>query len=257
MVESQVEDFEKLDELEEDQSSTEDEQSEPVGQHDHRRIFTDKVDPKIYTLYQDWQSGDLALDPKFQRRKVWDDRRSSRLVESAMLEVPLPVFYLAENSDSTQEVIDGQQRLTAFFKYLDNDFPLSGLQELAHLNGKHFKDLEAPQQKQLKNYAVHTVVFKKESDDSLRFQIFERLNTGAVPLNAQELRNCVYRGPYNDLLHDLSRDPDYMSIMGFRGPEKRMKDIEYVLRFAAFFHSSYLNYKPCNGTLHDGGNEEV
>jgi hypothetical protein len=87
-------------------------------------------------------------------------------------------------------------------------------------------------------------VFKKESDDSLRFQIFERLNTGAMPLNAQELRNCIFRGPYNDLLHDLSCDPDYMAIMGFKGPEKRMKDMEYVLRFAAFYHASYLNYKP-------------
>ncbi len=65
-----------------------------------------------------------------------------------------------------------------------------------------------------------------------------------MPLNAQELRNCVYRGPYNDLLHDLSADPDYMAIMGFKGPEKRMRDVEYVLRFAAFYNASYLNYKP-------------
>ncbi len=64
-----------------------------------------------------------------------------------------------------------------------------------------------------------------------------------MPLNAQELRNCIYRGPYNDLLHSLSSDPDYMKIMGFKGPEKRMKDVEYVLRFASFWHSSYLNYK--------------
>src|SRR5439155_19663832 len=64
-----------------------------------------------------------------------------------------------------------------------------------------------------------------------------------MPLNAQELRNSIYRGPYNDLLHELSRDPDYVAIMGFKGPEKRMKDVEYVLRFAAFYHSSYLRYK--------------
>ena len=238
--------FEELDELEEEQSSDADEleeepQLEPVLTR--RRIFTDKLDPKISDLHQDWKAGDLILNPTFQRRKVWEDARSSRLVESAVLEVPLPVFYLAENNDGTQEVIDGQQRLNAFFRFLDNDYPLTGLKELRALNHRRFRDLGQNEQKQIRNYPVRTVVFKKESDESLRFQIFERLNTEAMPLNAQELRNCIYRGPYNDLLHELSKDPDYMAIMGFKGPEKRMKDVEYVLRFAAFYHSSYLKYK--------------
>lgn len=237
--------FEDLEELEEDEASTLDEAVvEPESSVIRRRIFTEKLDPKIHGLHQDWKSGDLVLDPKFQRRKVWDDARSSRLIESVLLEVPLPVFYLAENNDGGQEVIDGQQRLNAFFHFLDNAYPLTGLKELSILNGQKFKNLNQAQQKQVRNYPVRTVIFKKESDENLRFQIFERLNTGAMPLNAQELRNCVFRGPYNDLLHDLSRDPDYMAIMGFKGPEKRMKDVEYVLRFAAFYHASYLNYKP-------------
>jgi len=242
-----IDDFENLEEMEEDEgSATDDVETEPDPEMviAHRRIFTDKLDPKIDDLHQDWKAGDLILDPKFQRRKVWDDSRCSRLIESALLEVPLPVFYLAENNDGTQEVIDGQQRLNAFFRFLDNAYPLIGLRELRGLNGKHFQHLGRGTQKQVRNYPIRTVVFKKESDESLRFQIFERLNTGAVPLNAQELRNCVYRGPYNDLLHDLSRDSDYMAVMGFKGPEKRMKDVQYVLRFAAFYHASYLNYKP-------------
>lgn len=240
-----ADDFEDLEELDEDETNTADEIL-PTSQTAtlSRRIFTDKLDPKIADLHQDWKARDLILDPKFQRRKVWDDARSSRLIESVLFEVPLPVFYLAENNDDTQEVIDGQQRLNAFFRFLDNNYPLTELRELSTLNGQHFQDLSRAQQKQVRNYPIRTVVFKKESDDSLRFQIFERLNTGAMPLNAQELRNCIYRGPYNDLLHELSRDPDYMDIMGFKGPEKRMKDVEYVLRFAAFYHASYLNYKP-------------
>ncbi len=96
----------------------------------------------------------------------------------------------------------------------------------------------------MRECALRTVIFKKESDENLRFEIFERLNTGAVPLNDQELRNCVYRGPYNDLLKKLAADSDYMWLMGFKGPEKRFKDVEYVLRFAAFFHATYLKYKP-------------
>jgi hypothetical protein len=237
--------FEDLEELEEDEASSSDEiVPEPEASANRRRIFTDKLDPKIGDLHQDWKSGDLILDPTFQRRKVWDDARSSRLIESVLLEVPLPVFYLAENYNDSQEVIDGQQRLTAFFRFLDNVYPLTGLRELPSLNGQYFQGLTPQQQKQVRNSPIRTVTFKKESDDSLRFQIFERLNTGAMPLNAQELRNCIFRGPYNDLLHSLSCDPDYMAIMGFKGPEKRMKDVEYVLRFAAFYHASYLNYKP-------------
>ena len=235
--------FEPLEELEEDDASLA-EEVEPERAADHRRIFTDKSDPQVGSLHSNWKAGDLTLDPKFQRRKVWDVPRSSRLIESVLLEVPLPVFYLAENADGTQEVIDGQQRLNAFFGFLDNQYALTGLKEFAKLNGRYFKNLDKSQQKLVSNCAVRTVVFKKESDEILRFQIFERLNTGAVPLNAQELRNCVYRGPYNDLMHDLSTDLDYAFIMGFKGPEKRMRDVEYVLRFAAFYNASYLNYKP-------------
>jgi len=151
---------------------------------------------------------------------------------------------MAESKDGTREVIDGQQRLTALFRFLDNESPLSGLKARPDLNKKHFKDLDKPTQRLVRNCALRTVVFKKESDENLRFEIFERLNTGAVPLNDQELRNCIYRGPYNDLLIKLSGDPDFMALMGFTGPEKRFRDVEYVLRFAAFFHATYLKYKP-------------
>jgi hypothetical protein len=127
---------------------------------------------------------------------------------------------------------------------LDNDYALSSLKALSGSNGKYFKDLDGATQKAVKNCAVRVVLFKKESDPNLRFDIFERLNTGAVPLNDQELRNCIFRGPYNDLLIELSRDPEYMKLMGFAGPEKRFKDVAYVLRFAAFFHAGYLKYSP-------------
>lgn len=236
-------DFQDLDELEEDEASTIDEPNEAVST-ERRRIFTDKKDPPVSDLYMRKKGGDLILDPIFQRRKVWDDKRSARLVESVILEVPLPVFYLAESQDGSEEVIDGQQRLTALFRFLDNEYELAGLKALPALNGSKFAKLDKPTQKLIRQYALRVVTFKKESDENLRFEIFERLNTGAVPLNDQELRNCIYRGTYNDLLHKLSADPDYMWLMGFKGPEKRMRDIEYVLRFSAFYHATYLKYRP-------------
>lgn len=234
-----------LDDLQEDEATQKEENGEVADSAlERRKIFTDKADPPISSLYNRYKSGDLILDPIFQRRKVWENARSSRLIESVILEVPLPVFYLAEGSESADEVIDGQQRFNAFFRFLDNEYELEGLKALPHLNGKLFKSLDKATQKAVKESAVRTITFKKESDENLRFEIFERLNTGAVPLNRQELRNCVYRGKYNELLIELAAEPDYMKLMGLRGPERRMKDVEYVLRFAAFHHRTYLKYKP-------------
>ena len=112
------------------------------------------------------------------------------------------------------------------------------------LNKKTFKEIDEGHQDKIKYCKLRTITFKKESDTDLRFEIFERLNTGAVSLNDQELRNCVYRGPYNDLLKNLSKDRDFMYLLNLKAPEKRMRDVELVLRFAAFYHSTYLNYKP-------------
>lgn len=233
-----------MDVLEEEESQLEDATDPSLDGRKRRRVFTDKSDPPIGALNMRYQAGDLILDPLFQRRRVWDEARSSRLIESLLLEVPLPVFYLAEEHDGTEEVIDGQQRLLACFRFLNNEYSLRGLQALTSLNGAYFRDLEKPMQKLLRNSPLRTITFKKESDDELRFEIFERLNTGAVPLNRQEIRNCVFRGPYNELLIDLSHDPDFRFLMGLKAPEKRMKDVEYVLRFAAFYHSTYLKYRP-------------
>jgi len=230
-------------EFEEDEATlAEADEVEPIATG--RRIFTEKLDQTVDQLAEQWRQGDLILDPLFQRRKVWEDSRASKLVESAILDVPLPIFYFAEEQDGRQEVIDGQQRLRAFFRYLDNEFELKSLKTLPELKRKRFRDLDKATQRKISKCALRTVIFKKESDEELRFEIFERLNTGAVPLNAQELRNCIYRGAYNQLLIDLSENADYMALMGFKGPDKRMKDVEYVLRFAAFYHSTHLKYKP-------------
>ncbi len=237
-------DGQELDELVEDEATEQENVSPDDFRFEKRKISTDKSDPPIEAMYRRFQDGDLVLDPLFQRRKVWEDARSSRLIESVILEVPLPMFYLAEGRDGKEEVIDGQQRLSAFFRFLHNDYPLTGLKALPHLNGKCFRDLDKPTQRLVRNSSIRTILFRKESDEDLRFEIFERLNTGAVPLNRQELRNCVYRGAYNQLLVELAGDGDYMWLMGLAHPEKRMRDVEYVLRFAAFYHATYLKYKP-------------
>lgn len=215
-----------------------------------RNIYTEPADAEIDSLYNKFNKGKLIVQPDFQREYVWDGKRASRLIESAILRIPIPIIYISEEPDNKEYVIDGQQRLTSFFSFLSGKFPdgkefkLSGLQVFTELNGKSYKDLSDTYQDMISYFKLRTVTVKRESDENLKFEIFERLNTGAVPLNDQELRNCIYRGPYNDLIHELSRDPDFIYILGLAQPDKRRKDVELVLRFCAFHNATYLNYKP-------------
>lgn len=215
------------------------------------QIFTDQGDPEIESLYGKYKRGKLIVQPDFQRQFVWDKKKSSRLIESALLGIPLPVVYLSQEKDGKEYVIDGQQRLTSFFAFIDGSFPpdgkvfkLSGLKVFKGYNRKKFTELPEDEQDKIRYCKIRTITFKKESDPNLKFEIFERLNTGSVSLNDQELRNCIYRGPFNILLRELSQDSDFQSLIGLSKPDKRMRDIELVLRFAAFYHQTYLNYKP-------------
>ncbi|MDM7986234.1 MAG: DUF262 domain-containing protein [Smithella sp.] len=231
-------------------SPSDEEIDEAVAQEGRNKIFTDQGDPEIDSLYNKWKRGKLVIQPNFQRQFVWDGAKSSRLIESSLLDIPLPVIYISQENDGREYVIDGQQRLTSFFSFIDGSFPdgadfrLSNLKVFSELNRKKFTDLVENYQDKVRYCKIRTITFRKESDPNLKFEIFERLNTGSVSLNDQELRNCIYRGPYNLLLRELALDPEFMSLMGLSRPDKRMKDIELVLRFSAFFHQTYLNYKP-------------
>lgn len=215
-----------------------------------RNIFTDKSDPEIESLINRIKRGSIVLQADFQRYYVWDRAKASRLIESLLLDIPLPVVYLSEENDGKTYVIDGQQRLTSFMAFYDgkipdgNKFKLSGLKIFQELNGKTFDELDDKIQEKILRSSIRTITFKKESEKDLKFEIFERLNTGSVALNDQELRNCIYRGKFNELIKKLSQNEDFKYLLSIDRPDKRMKDVELVLRFAAFYHNTYLNYKP-------------
>lgn len=209
-----------------------------------RRVYSDKTDRSIFELYRQYQKGNLELRPEFQRLQVWDNRKSSCLIESVLIEVPIPVIYLSEESDGKYSVIDGQQRLNAFFNFLENNLKLRGLTILPDLNGKRYQELLTNLQDKFENATIRIIEIRKESQVDVKFEIFERLNTGAVQLNAQELRNCIYRGGYNELLKDLSEDKDFQFLLGLKAPHHRMQDRELILRFFTFFHNTHLKYTP-------------
>jgi len=223
--------------------STEDEQAIAIPKEQKRVIWQPK-DFSIRELYEMYKDGDLDPRPKFQRYFVWDDKKSSRLIESILLEVPIPNIYLAEDNKGRYSVVDGQQRLTSFINFMDGNLTLRGLLVLDDLNGKKFSELDKEDKSKFKKSTIHTIVIKRESQKDIRFEIFERLNTGSVKLNDQELRNCIYRGAYNQLLDELSHDRDFLELLGLRKPHKRMLDRELILRFFALYHKTYLRYEP-------------
>jgi len=217
--------------------------------HSFTPMHFDTMQRKVKDLMSDYIDGDLDPRPSFQRGYVWDKKRASRLVESILLNVPLPLVYTAEEEDQTEVVIDGQQRLLSVFGFITGKFPkdgsgfkLSGLKLLEQLNGKDFKSLEDKERKAIQRYIFQIIRISNNSHPDVKFEIFERLNSGSVTLNAQELRNCVYRGTFNDTLRELANFNDFKKMLGTSTVSNRMQDSELVLRFLAFYEKTYLNY---------------
>ncbi len=205
----------------------------------------------VKDLYTSYKDGDLETTPYFQRGYVWDKTKASRLIESIIMGVPIPIIYTAEEQDGTQIVIDGQQRLKSIFGFIDGKFPknekdftLSGLKIKTDYNGYTFKELDKADKNVINTYNLSLITITKDSDKDIRFEIFERLNTGSMKLNDQEIRNCIYRGSYNEFLKELADDSDFQYILHSPGLKERMRDIELVLRYFTFKRNTHLNYKP-------------
>jgi uncharacterized protein with ParB-like and HNH nuclease domain len=151
----------------------------------------------------------LDLQPQYQREYIWSLRTElpSRLIESLLLEIPIPPIYFGKVASGRLEVIDGQQRLTTMINFVSNKFRLQRLQRMGSLNGKLFRDMTEEHQNKVLDAPIRSVVIDAGHNTELRYEIFERLNRGSMALNEQELRNCVFRGPFNDLLAQLELDP--------------------------------------------------
>ena len=204
------------------------------------------------TIVGQLRKGNIDLNPRFQRREVWHRFRKSKLIESIILNLPIPQIVLAERKDkkNTYIVLDGKQRLLTIRQFCvdsqdsrDDEFETLFLQKLGlldSLNGKCYEAiLSNPEYSDIinafDNHTIRTVVIRNWPNDDYLFRVFRRLNTGSVPLSPQELRQALKPGPFTDFLDEFtSESKPLQEALGLRGPDFRMRDNEVFLRYMSF-----------------------
>jgi uncharacterized protein with ParB-like and HNH nuclease domain len=225
--------FEEEEHLESDRSILSDKE---------RKLFTHPYDFSIRLLKEQVDDGTLVLADDFQRRRIWDDSKASRLIESLLINVPIPVCYFAELEDGSCSVIDGQQRLTAIYRYMNNEFSLASLRIRNDLNGKMFSNLGVSDRRSIEHRSLRCILILKKSDPEILFDVFDRLNVSSVKLNRQELRNSLYKGDLSQLIRELAENETFKKARRAADLDKRMNDYELILRFFAF-HFNGSNYQ--------------
>lgn len=238
------------------ESEDQDAESEPA-QYD---IVTFPADYTLEGLVDKYRKNLIEI-PGYQRKFVWTIKQASRLIESFLMGLPVPAIFLhVDPKEGTHTVIDGQQRLLSicfFFEGLFGPeergkrdvFTLQSLNEKSPYSGKSYKDLQAEDPasiNRLNDSVLRAFIVKQlnPQGDSSVYHIFERLNTGGTQLVGQEIRNCVYHGPFNELLNELNLLPGWRKLFGRIKIDKRLRDVELILRFFALFYSEAAYRKP-------------
>ena len=209
---------------------------------DKIRVTTEKKNIDLLMRRIDHQEVDLA--PEFQRRaRVWHPWRKSQLIESLLLRIPLPVFYVAANQNDNWAVVDGLQRLTTIYDFVKDEFPLSGLEYLKALENKTFSDLDRSLTRRIEETELVINVIQPGTPDEVMINIFKRINTGGVPLTRQEIRNALNKGPVREFLRRLAASNAFNEATDHSVRDDRMDAQEMVLRFLAFHMKPWTDYK--------------
>lgn len=236
---------------------------------ERRSVGFDSYDITVKQLVDMVAERQINISPDYQRKFVWDDIRQSQLIESIFLGIPIPSLFMATNEDSTWEVIDGLQRLTTLMNYIDpttknpttseSALKIKGLEKISSLNGTRFEDLPSNLKLNFLTRPIRVTVLNDRSDYQVRFDLFERLNTGGITLHEQEIRNCVFQGPFNDFIKDRASDQRLDSVVKRSDKAGRGNLEELTLKFFSYFeyrenfkHSvkdflnQYMGYKTDN-----------
>ena len=208
-----------------------------------REVSTTPADPDVETILKRIEHKNLVLRPDFQRASVWSNTQKSKLIESLLLNLPIPPCFLAEDDDSVRVVVDGQQRLRSIDDFYHGRYALTGLQVLKDLNGKYWADLPPKLDRKILQRVIRTLVISHYTNPGIRFEIFERLNSGGEPLTEQEIRNATLRGSFNTMLNRIADSPAFLKAMAVKKPDERLRHHELILRFFAV-RAAVSDYKP-------------
>jgi hypothetical protein len=215
-----------------------------------RKVDVDHFDVTVRELVRMAGEGELERAPAYQRKFRWSNDDESRLIESLFLGLPVPSLFVAANADGTWEVVDGVQRLSTLIHFVtdqpallktvarDDSLRLIGLEKVPELNGLTYADLPGPLRLAFNKRALRVTALSDKSDLHARFDLFERLNTGGIALTPQEVRACIFRGPFNDLLRELAEDSAFKRLVKLQ--KTRQDDgtrEEVVLKFFAYLRA--------------------
>ena len=221
-------------------------------------IATYPSDFTLQGIVDMWKAKDITI-PEFQREFVWIIKQSSLLIESFLLGLPVPPVFFYIDDENKNLVIDGQQRILSIVFYFEGYFGvenlqgrrqvfrLKGLSEKSPYYNKTFEDLDEIAQRKLKNTVLRAINIRQLSpkgQNTSIYHIFERLNTGGTALKPQEIRNCVFRGQFVNILRELNADENWRKIIGKKNFDKHQRDVELVLRLFALFRRSNQYEKP-------------
>lgn len=236
-----------------------------------RTVRTQTVEYGMDTIVKRIDDNIIKLNPDYQRHHRWSDEASSRLIESIILNIPIPYIYISRDIDVDEEVedtarytvIDGQQRLTAIYNFMKGNLRLSGLKALDGLSGVDINSLPSFLSRRLDERTIKCLIIDSTVDRQVKYDIFERLNTGSIELSNQEVRNAIYRGKFNEMIKDLAKYKNFKEMLyltyepgeDLSSKEKEMEDVEIVLRFFSFSYNE--GYKEYNGDLKDFLNRKM
>jgi hypothetical protein len=187
------------------------------------------------------EAGRYSMNPDFQRDFVWKPDKQSKLIESCVMRIPLPVLYVAEGEDGRITVVDGLQRLSTFQAFLTNKLRLTGLGTNHPLEGRRFSDLPVNLQERVEDTQLTLYILDKNAPEAARLDIFDRVNSG-IPLSRQQMRNALYNGKATRWLARMADAQQFLSVTGGSLSRLTMRDREAINRFLSFHVLDWQNY---------------
>ena len=202
------------------------------GDYPIDRVLIRNESRTVHDVLRRIRRGQFIMEPDFQRDFVWDESKQSKLIESVLMRIPLPVLYLAEDEEGRMVVVDGLQRLSTFLRFVDEGSRLK-LEQHEELHGKSFDDLAPRLQNRIEDCNLILYVIDSDVPERAKLDIFERVNSG-VPLTRQQMRNSLYNGPATRFLRAQAETETFLNATGMSLRQDTMRDREFVNRFCAF-----------------------